>query len=214
VGSVLGSTSKAITPGATTPYILTASNSAGSVTQSVTVTVSEAPQPGSIDLKNWSGQWLKVTLRYEGYFLGRSNSGDSHTNLNLSDDDGTPKMDRDIATTGAYLKFGSWDPSQNVLQGELYQYDTESNQWVSDPLAFQLIGGTPTDFLVLTQVNGDFTSGFTARIRGKETGGILKSATFRTLGGYYVETYSDTLVAGRISISGSLVPESNVPVPK
>jgi hypothetical protein len=207
-GSVLGLTSQPVSPTTTTLYTLTASNSAGSVSQSVTVTVSAAPQPGSVDLTNWSGQWLKTTIRYDGYYFGQSTSRGS------SGDVATPKMDRNYEGIGAYLKFGSWDPKQNVLQGELYQYDTKSNQWVSDPLAFHLIGGTPTDFLVWTQVNGDFTSGFTVRIQGRETGGILTSATFRTLGGYYFETSSDTPVAGKISISGSLVPKSKVPVPK
>ncbi len=39
VGTVLGSTSKAVSPSATTTYTLTASNSAGSATKSITVTV-------------------------------------------------------------------------------------------------------------------------------------------------------------------------------
>ncbi len=124
---------------------------------------------------------MKTTINYDGYYIGQS------TSLGSSGDEATPKMDREYENIGTYLKFGSWDPKQNVLQGELYQYDTKSNQWVSDPLAFHFIGGTPTDFLLWTQVNGDFTSGFTVRIQGREIGGILKSATFRTLGGYYFE---------------------------
>ena len=42
VGGVLGLTSKVVTPSATTTYTLTASNSAGTVTQSVTLTVTPA----------------------------------------------------------------------------------------------------------------------------------------------------------------------------
>ncbi len=101
-----------------------------------------------------------------------------------------------------------------MLQGELYQFDSKSSQWVTDSLTLHIIGGTPTDFLCWSQVNGDFTGGFAARIQGKENGGILKSATFKTLGGYYFETTSGTLVAGKMSISGTLVPESKVPAPK
>jgi hypothetical protein len=157
---------------------------------------------------------LKTTIRYDGYYFGQSTSRDS------SGDVATPKMDRNYEGIGAYLKFGSWDPKQNVLQGELYQYDTKSNQWVSDPLALHLIGGSPTDFLCWTQVNGDFTSGFVVRIQGKEKDGVLKSGTFKILGGYYFETSGGTAsssadsLAGTISINGSLVPEARVPVPK
>ena len=43
VGTCLGLSSKDVTPGATTTYTLTASNSAGSVTKSATVTVSAQP---------------------------------------------------------------------------------------------------------------------------------------------------------------------------
>ncbi len=112
VGSVLGLTSRAVTPGATTTYTLTASNSAGSVTKSTTVTVtsplqapqppeSPQPQPPTVDLKNWSGQWLKVTIKYDGYFFGQSNSGVSTEPTRYS-----PGMDKDHENIGAYLKFG------------------------------------------------------------------------------------------------------------
>jgi hypothetical protein len=69
-------------------------------------------------------------------------------------------------------------------------------------------------------VNGDITSGFVVRIQGRKKGSVLKSASLKTLGGYYFETNkgvssnSPESLAGAISISGSLVPESKVPVPK
>jgi hypothetical protein len=152
---------------------------------------------------------LKVTIRYDGYYYGQSSSRESSAGEN------SPGMAKDHDNIGAYLKFGSLDPNQpDVLQGELYQYDTKSSQWVKDSLTLHVIGGTSTDFLCWSQVNGDFTTGFTARIQGRKTGGILKSATFKTLGGYYLETSSGNPVAGGISINGSLVPESKVPVLK
>jgi len=120
----------------------------------------------------------------------------------------------DRETTGAYLRL-SWDPNQQgVLQGELHQYDTQSSQWVSDSLPLQVIGGTPSDFLCWVQVKGDFTSGFVVSIRGKANNGVMKNGTIKTLGGYYFENSSGHMKAGKITISGTLVPEAKVPVPK
>ncbi len=71
---------------------------------------------------------------------------------------------------------------------------------------------------------GDLTSGFTARIQGKDAGGILESATFKTMGGFYIEVIhgqgdagvADELserYAGGLSIIGNMIPEEKVPVP-
>ena len=158
-------------------------------------------------------------MKYQGYLFGKSNSSGSNETQNQSDT-GDPAMATDHENIAGYLEFVSWDPNQGVLQGKLHQLDSKSGQWVSDPLALHLIGGSPTDFLCWTQVNGDFTSGFVVRIQGKEKDGVLKNGTFKILGGYYFEmsrgnaSSSADSLAGAISINGSLVPEARVPVPK
>ena len=129
-------------------------------------------------------------------------------------------MVNDHENITAYLKLASWDPNQGVLQAEIHQKDSQTGQWVSDPLALHLIGGSSTDFLCWTQVNGNMTSGFVVRVQGKEKDGVLKSGTFKTMGGYYFEMKGETAsnsagsLAGAISINGNLVPEARVPVPK
>jgi hypothetical protein len=72
--------------------------------------------------------------------------------------------------------------------------------------------------LCWSQVAGDFTVGFTARIHGNEKNGISTGAIFNPLGGYYFEVNdtsgSPEYWAGGFSITGKLIPESKVPVPR
>jgi hypothetical protein len=159
-------------------------------------------------------------MKYQGYLFGKSSSDVSNDNLEQDGNEDVPKIATDHENTAGYLKFVSWDPSQGVLQAEIHQKDSQTGQWVTDPLALHLIGGSSTDFLCWTQVNGAFTSGFVVRIQGKEKDGVLKSGTFKTLGGYYFEMNGGTAsssagsLAGGISINGNFVPEARVPVPK
>ncbi|HSB07054.1 MAG TPA: hypothetical protein VLK23_17895, partial [Thermodesulfobacteriota bacterium] len=161
------------------------------------------PTPEAPDLTIWVGQWLKITSRYNGYLAQSS------------------KLSAKRASVVGYIKFRSWNPDQNVLQADLYQYDNQMSQWVSETLPIQFLAGSKLDFLGLSQVTGNFTSGFTARIQGKEKGGVLERATFKTMGGFYVEVISESESgsaseasehdAGGLSMNGTLIPESNVP---
>ena len=171
-------------------------------------------------LTNWSGQWLKVTVKYEGYSLGLSNPGLVQQDPMPGEEDDASGMSKDRQSDVAYLNFTAWDSQQGVLQGELYQRDS-TGQWIHAPLNFHFIDGTRTDFLCWSQVSGEFTAGFTARLQGKESSGILKSGSFKTLGGYYFEIdstgdapSSQAFSGGQLSINGSLVPRTRVPVPE
>ena len=143
---------------------------------------SVAPQPPAVDLTIWSGQWLKVTMKYQGYLFGKSNSDVSNDNLEQDGNENVPKMATDHENIAGYLKFVSWDPNQGVLQAEIHQKDSQTGQWVTDPLALHLIGGSSTDFLCWTQVNGDFTSGFVVRIQGKGKRRCLEKWNFQNTG--------------------------------
>jgi hypothetical protein len=200
-----------------------AKDAAGNVSSSLSATVivtSSNPQPPTEDLTLWSGQWVKVTIKYEGYSLGISNPSLVQQDPMPGEEDAASGMSKDRQSDAAYLNFTAWDSQQGVLQGELYQRDSKG-QWVHAPLTLHFIDGTRTDFLCWSQVSGDFTAGFTARLQGRQSGGILKSGSFKTLGGYYFEidstggtSSSQAFSGGQISINGSLVPESKVPVPK
>lgn len=199
-----------------------AKDAAGNVSSNLSATVnitSSNPQPPTEDLTLWSDQWLKMTIKYEGYSLGLSNPGLVQQDPLPGEEDDASEMSKDRHSDVAYLNFTTWDSQQSVIQGNLYQRDSKG-QWTHAPLTLHLIDGNPTDFLCWFQVNGDFTAGFTARIQGKETGGTLKSGSFNTLGGYYFEidsrggaSSSQAFTAGQISLNGSLVPKAKVPVP-
>jgi uncharacterized protein YjdB len=207
---------------------ITATATSGAVTKTATslITVTAvatpppSPSPSTADLTLWSGQWMKVTMKYQGYLFGKPNPDVSNDNPEQDGTENVPKITMDHENMAGYLKFVSWDPNQAVLLAEIHQKNPESGQWVSDPLALHLIGGSSTDFLCWIQVNGDSTSGFVVRIQGKEKNGVLKNGTFKTLGGYYFEMSGGTAssspgsLAGSISINGSLVPEAKVPVQK
>jgi hypothetical protein len=136
------------------------------------------------------------------------------------EEDDASGMSKDRQSDVAYLNFTVWDSQQGVLLGELYQRDSKG-QWIHAPLTFHFIDGTRTDFLCWSQVSGEFTAGFTARLQGRESSGILKSGSFKTLGGYYIEidstggaSSSQAFSGGQLSINGSLVPRAKVPVPE
>ncbi len=199
VGSVLGSASKTVAPSATTAYTLTASNSAGTVTQSVTVTVT--PEGSTPDMSAWVGKWFKVTETNTGFSAGNSGGGLMNDHLSIV----------------GYVKLWGWDQTNGVLQGDGYMQDAQTGQWISEPFMLNFIAGSNLDFLCSSEVTGDLTMRFTARMQGKERNGVLGSATFKTLGGYYIEVSrasgSPEYFAGGLSITGKLIPESKVPVP-
>ncbi len=205
-----------------------AGNVSASANASVVIALSNPPPPppppppSEVDFSSWVGQWLKMTIRYEGYAFGTSSESE---NGEASGSEKPPEMAKDHQQIAVYLKITGWDPQQNVLQAEIYQYDEKSNQWSSDPLTLHFAGGTATDFLCWSQEEGGFTFGFAARVQGRARQGTLQSGSLKTLGGYYLELSagssgsvgapgSSGQMAGGLSLSGSLVPESKVPVPK
>jgi hypothetical protein len=79
-----------------------------------------------------------------------------------------------------------------------------------------LVGGSDLDFLVQYHVMdnaGKPMEGFTARIVGKGKGGVLTGASFKSLGGFYVDAVATTNCAGGLKLTGALIAQSKVPVP-
>lgn len=106
---------------------------------------------------------------------------------------------------GAYLKLGSWDPDNEVLQSELYQYDEQTGEWLSVNVSLHYLSGSGSEFLCWSQIaDNDISYGFTARVN--ESG-------FNSIGGYSVQGVSRP-VAGWLSIKGKVISEADVPVPR
>jgi hypothetical protein len=173
-----------------------AKDAAGNVSagKSAIVTITTANPGPSLDLSAWVGKWFKITETDSGYSI--TNSG----------------LQEYTSSYDGYIKIWSWDQVNNILHGDRYEYDAGTNRWVSEPLDMHYFAGTPLDFLCWYQVTDNTTntsSGFNIHIQQITNNNGSVGATFRTLGGYYVEVnYS-----GGLTITGDLIPNSSVPIP-
>ena len=151
------------------------------------------------DMSLWIGRWFKIDMTADGYDPARS------------------KLSGDRQTVAGYLKVWDWDPANKILQSDLYLYDSQTDQWVVDALPLYGVTGNALDFQCWSQVTGEVTYGFTARIRGEGSNGFLMSASFQTLGGYTIEENLESgapqQLAGWLTLTGALVDVSEVPVP-
>jgi len=159
----------------------------------------------SQDLSGWVGKWFKLTYSYKGY--------ETYTNPTHIPE--TQKFKETL-----YVKIMAWDtidPSNPFLKCSGYGEDEEGNVYQNN-FDLRYLGGTDLDFLVLCHFVSEEQkhNEFTARISGKESKGTLKSATFKTLGGYRWEKSSESFnprdsEAEGLTISGDLISESRLP---
>jgi hypothetical protein len=178
-----------------------------------------------VDETIWEGKWFKVNMNFKGY--ERNFAGPP---------DWSPANDR---FTG-FVNIGPWtDPDGGIVGDEyfdaqIWYYDEGAvptltgsvagvpviGGWVPIPVVFNRIHGTPLDIVIWSQTDqGSLTDGtagqrlaFAARISGKmdRTGAFLQTATFKCLGGYFVEMNSDLLDSiyqgSGITMTGTLIP--------
>jgi hypothetical protein len=195
----------AFASGGTKTIYAWAMDAAGNISSSLsaTVTITLPTPPPAEGMGIWVGQWFRITSRYSGYLV-----------------QGSTLSSQRMSVVG-YLRIRSWNPDQNLFEADLYEYDSQSGEWVIDYLPLQLLAGSKLDFICWSQITGDLMSGITARIQGRETNGALSGATLKTLGGYYIGATSGAgdgsepvgHDAGGLSMSGNLIPEARIPVP-
>ena len=158
------------------------------------------------DMGDWAGKWFSITVKQKGYVYGSQG-----LNLGFGSDNETAKT---------YFKITGWNPPEfpNFLVGYvIISGDDETLEAV--PFNLKYIDGTPLDFLCYfpeSEISDTMTMGFTARITGKENTktaetGDLKSATFKSLGGYYIELEPSESFAGGFTITGKWVSNDKVP---
>jgi hypothetical protein len=186
-------------PAQVTLTLATAAQSMGTSTAAIRGTPTEAVTAVDEDMSPWIGIWFKVDMKAEGYDPVRS------------------KLSGDRQTVPGYLKIWGWDPVNKILQSDLYLSDSQTDQWVVDTLPLYGVMGNALDFRCWSQVTGDITYGFTARIRGEGRNGLLTRASFQTLGGYTIEEDLESgapqHLIGWLTLTGALVDASEVPVP-
>jgi len=151
----------------------------------------------------WEGKWLKLNTNFKGY------------EKNLP---GPPDWLTVNARFTMFVYILSWnDPN---FSAEFWYYNDDSAAWQRVPVALHYIQGTPLDLLIWVQNDiGDITAGdgerfaFAARVTGKmdRTGTFLQTASFKCLGGYFIEI--DTIdpldpiyQASGVTMTGGLVP--------
>jgi hypothetical protein len=160
------------------------------------------------DLSGWVGKWFKLKYSAKGYETTGEGSYIPQT---------------ENGTGSSYLKITAWDttnPSDLLLRCSLYDQDDE--EVVQKIVEIHYLGGTDLDFLCLGFIaDSEGHEQFTVRITGKASGGILKSATFKTLGGFgwdknQYDSDPRKSWAGGLTITGTLISESKLPswVPK
>lgn len=146
------------------------------------------------DMSIWIGKWFKVTSQLTGYTI---------------DPEDPSKMEKSSGTETTYMKVRSW--ADKILLLDAYDYDEEEGRWLVDEVSVHYFGGTNLDFacyiIDTPEEPGEVPDGMTLRITGKMKGEELKSATFTSLGAYYVD--EDEI--GAIKATGKLIPESQVP---
>lgn len=187
-----------------------AKDAAGNVSnsRSATTTITQSqPQPGEpppdvpADMSVWVGKWFEVSEKYMGYETKVSGFA------------------RHNETLLAYIKIYEWDPVNNILKADRYEYDAGSGQWFTEPLDLNYLSGNAFDFFCSAHTIDEqtySTYAFTARITGAQRRGSLE-ARLKTLGGYYVTVKNgvpgDEYLAGNFRIQGTLVSEWDVLVP-
>jgi hypothetical protein len=151
----------------------------------------------------WEGRWLKVNTNFKGY------------ERNLA---GPPDWFTVNDRVTLFLNFLSWNNPD--FSAEFWYYDDSSfPPWQSLPVTLKYLHGTPLDLLIWALNDRDaFPTGdgerftFAARLSGKlaRTGDVLQTASFKCLGGYFIEIVTDPLdtiyAASGVTMTGTLVP--------
>lgn len=156
----------------------------------------------SPNLSGWVGKWFKLTVKTTGVFFDF--------------EDSKLQTGNDNSTNYLYMKkFNSSELIVKVWQ----QNDSGGWEVFVDDLSVKVVAGTDLDFLCVSTLEINNPSnpqffGFAARITGRLTKGELKSATFKSLGGFSWEQLLDLnpeFFASGVSINGSLIDSSKLP---
>jgi hypothetical protein len=176
------------------------------VSEAVSVTVENSPPDGNIpDMSVWLGKWFEVII-------------DDHKEDNIETFRPDFVQDRENASEDVlgYMKIWAWDPTNRILNGDLYMFDVGTDQWYWIDFPLHYISGNPLNFLCWSELEGETTYGFTARFHGKKKKNVLVRATFKTKP--YSQALSKKIVQSInwdawVRTKGVLIPESEVPIP-
>jgi hypothetical protein len=163
-----------------------------------TVAIANAQFPG---LTQWEGKWFKLSIKTtENIYNG-------------------VKIETDIITSVIYLGITKFNPPAELIGVVWQQYEEDPGSWEQAEINMKVVGGTDLDFLCaymqsVDSLDNPYYFGFSARVTGKLSKGVLKSATLKTLGGFSWEqnfSLNSEYFASGFSISGNLIDPSKLP---
>ena len=143
----------------------------------------------------WRGKWFRATVTYSGKYTNGSGVLLAYREKEVD-----------------YLKILSVDEGNKVVN--LLNYIYEDGQWQEESVDWYYTGGNSLDFLcyyfVCEGEDHRYCFGFTGRVQGKMKGGIVTSATIKSLGGLEWNDY-DNEAAG-VTFSAKSISESKLPL--
>jgi hypothetical protein len=164
----------------------------------------DATDSGCQGTQSGMGQWIGTWFSVKGALKGST----------FSTPDSKFLVDKVVGN--GYIHIWSWDPDTKELHYDHYEYIKSEGKWESYTGKLHFFAGTDLKFLFsYNNTAENFVSAFTGVIEGKVKNGILKSATIKSLGGYYTEVYDDNTMysTGLQTLTGKMINESKVPVP-
>jgi hypothetical protein len=176
----------------------------------VNSTYAQAPTP---DLTIWEGKWFKVNVVNDGWH--------QYTNA--------PQKKYSHHSNGLYLNIGTVNYGEGTFPFTMYVYDITVSKWIAMSMTVHYMAADSLNILGYVQQEligtvGADQIGMTIHIVGKvNRQGKLVSATFKTLGGYIngngcqvdCADYDLTKINfGKLTIDGSFIDASKVPVPE
>jgi hypothetical protein len=156
-----------------------------------------------VDYTVWEGRWLKVNTNFKGY------------ERNLA---GPPDWFTVNARFTMFVKIVSWN--NPGFTADFWYYNDDIADWQQvTPVTLNYLHGTPLDFLIWVENDGAVAQGdidrlaFAARLSGKmnRAGTDLQTASFKCLGGYFIEKdtsnqFDPIYQLSGVTMTGTLVP--------
>ena len=140
------------------------------------------------DMSKWEGTWFSFQMTKKGVIF------DGFKFMNVTE------------KSAGYFKIQSWD--QQEAQFVINVYSNNNGAWQSTTRYIHFHAGNDLSFLFWYRDEG---TQFGGQIQGKEKGGILSSATIKTLGGLALGNDDNEYGVGSATLTAKMVTESKVP---
>jgi hypothetical protein len=162
------------------------------------------------------GSWWKVTKQLDTGYVFQNPAVDDSVGK-------AGKFKNRLKTGYMYVPVGSFIPPAGdpaTYEGILLLNRDSTGVWTAVPYSFAVHGGTPNDFVALTEVavQDEIKMALTVRAKlteNKKSPGTIKSGQVRTLGSSVIYAFlpdnPDIVFAGKTDFRANWIPENRVP---